>query len=278
MRTRLAAGNRLRAYCDRLYRLLLFLYPGAFRREYGPHMAQVFRDCCREAQAAHGAIGVLGIWVPTLRDLTASALTERLTEEHHMPHLSRSTLVRAGGAAALLGGIFNLLSFLSHPSGPARAIVPGSIVLLIIGVLGLHARLWGREGRLGLLGLVLVGVGLLLGLIGMAGSAVGVLDPNPVARVINTGEHAGLVFIGAGMLVWGIVALREKALGRLSALPLLIGLLSLTGIAFLNPDAFAAVEHSVMPLVYAASWILLGYALLTSQRDASPALPPSIAL
>jgi hypothetical protein len=62
-------------------------------------------------------------------------------------------------------------------------------------------------------------VGLLLGLIGMAGSALGVVDPNPVAPVINTGEHAGLLFIGAGMLLWGIVAVRTRAFGRWSVLP-----------------------------------------------------------
>ncbi len=72
-------------------------------------------------------------------------------------------------------------------------------------------------------------------------------------------------------MLWGIVTLRVHVLGRWSALPLGIGLLSLAGgILFLFPDAFAAVEHSVAPLVFAACWIFLGYALLTSWTDASP--------
>jgi hypothetical protein len=262
--------GRVLASSDRLYCALLLLYPRAFRREFGPHMAQVFRACCRQAQGERGAIGLLSLWVPVVGDLAVTALQERLSKGGHMFHLSRSVFVRAGGVAAMLGGALSLLISLSHPSGPARAVVPGSVVCLILGVVGLHALLWRREGRLGWLGFVLVGVGLVLGLIGMAGSALGILSPNPVAPVINTGEHAGLAFIGAGMFLWGIVTLRVNALGRWSALPLVIGLLSLAGgILFPFPDVFAAVEHSAVPLVFAASWILFGYALLTSRTDAA---------
>jgi hypothetical protein len=275
MSRRSALERRLLAVADHLYRALLMLYPRAFRREFGPHMVQAFGDLCRQVERERGAMALLGLWAPLARDLAVSALQERLLEGVHMPrwsrwsHLSRSVVVRAGGAAALLGGALLLLSFLSHPQGVARAVVPGSVAGLILGMVGLHALLWRREGRLGALGFVLVGVGLVLGLIGMTGSALGVLDPNPIAPIINTGEHAGLVFIGAGMLLWGIVTLRMQALGRWSVMPLVIGLLSLTGIAVLNPDAFAAVEHSVMPLVFAASWIPLGYALLTRRIEAS---------
>ncbi len=272
MSGRSVSGRRLLAVSDHLYRALLILYPRAFRREFGPHMAQVFGDACRQVAGECGAVAILGLWAPVACDLAVSALHERLLEGVHMPrwsHVSRSLAVRAGGAAALLGGTLLLLSFLSHPSGLARAVVPGSIACLILGMVGLHALLWRREGRLGAIGFVLVGVGLVLGFIGMAGSALGVLDPNPAAPIINTGEHAGLVFIGAGMLLWGIVAVRVKVLGRWSVMPLVIGLLSLTGIVFLNPDAFAAVEHSVAPLVFAASWMPLGYGLLTRRIDAS---------
>lgn len=185
--------------------------------------------------------------------------------------MSRSTIIRVAGGAAMLGGTLYLFSSLVHPHGLARAVVPGSIVCLIIGVGGLHVLLWGREGGLGRLGFVLVVIGLALGLIGMAGSALGVVSPNPVALLINTGEHAGLVFIGAGMAAWGILTLRVRALGRWSVVPLAIGLLGLTGVVFLVPTAFAALEASVVPLVFAASWILLGYAILRQARG-SPRL------
>jgi hypothetical protein len=77
----------------------------------------------------------------------------------------------------------------------------------------------------------------------------------------------------AGLLLWGIVTLRERALGYWSVLPLLMGLLSLSGIVFLMPAAFAALEHSAMPEVFALSWMLLGVALLTSR--ANPASRPT---
>jgi len=260
--------NRLLRLSDALYRVLLHAYPPGFRDEFGVQMAQTLRADCRRAQMESGVAGVLGLWVMVAGDLAASAVQERLLQE---VAVSRSMLARVGGMAALIGGALFALSFVSHPQGLARAIVPGSVAALIVGIMGLHARLWGREGRLGGMGFALVGVGLALGLIGMAGSALGILDPNPIAPIINMGEHAGLVFIGAGMLLWGIVTLRERALGRWSILPLLMGLLSMAGIVFLATAAFAALEHSAMPVAFALSWMLLGVALLTSRSNlASP--------
>jgi hypothetical protein len=228
-------------------------------------MAQAFRDTCREVQAKRGAVGILSLWLPTACDLVVTALPERLLEGTQM---SRSVLVRAGGVAAILGGALNLLVFVHHPYGLLRAAVPASIVCLLLGVVGLHVLLWGREGRLGWLGFISVGVGLLLGVIGMAGSALGVLNPNPVAPIINTGEHTGLVFIGAGMLLWGIVAVRTRAFGRLGVLPLVfLGLIGLSGIVVLVPEAFAALEGSVVPQVFAVCWILFGLALVLTHTD-----------
>jgi hypothetical protein len=60
---------------DRLYRLLLMGYPASFRRRYGVEMAQVFRDCVRDA-CRHG--GLLGLWVCTLGDLLATVPVEHL--------------------------------------------------------------------------------------------------------------------------------------------------------------------------------------------------------
>jgi lipopolysaccharide/colanic/teichoic acid biosynthesis glycosyltransferase len=34
------------AASERLYRLLLWIYPALFRQEYGSEMAKLFRDCC----------------------------------------------------------------------------------------------------------------------------------------------------------------------------------------------------------------------------------------
>jgi hypothetical protein len=187
-------------------------------------------------------------------------------ENNPMPTSGKNLFIRAAGVAAIVGGSLNLYSLLVHPRGLLRAAVPTSVFCLLIGVVGLHTLLWKREGTLGLMGFVLVGIGLLLGFIGMAGSALGILNPNPWAVIINTGEHAGLVFIGAGMCLWGILTLRLKALGNLSVMPLLIGILALPGIVFLSPEAFSALENGVLPKIFAVSWALFGYSLLIGQK------------
>jgi len=159
---------------------------------------------------------------------------------------------------------------LTHPSGITRAAVPGpgSMICLFGGVIGLNGLLVGRQGKVGRLAFGLVAFGLLLGFVGRLGSWLGVLPPDPVAPVINTGEHLGLVFIGAGLVAWGVVALRARLLGRLSWVPLLVGLLSLSALSIVVPAAFNSIEQSVFPMVYSASWVLLGLALVTASIGA----------
>jgi hypothetical protein len=47
---------------DRIYQVLLWAYPASFRREYGPHMTQVFRDTCRAELAQHSWFGLSRLW------------------------------------------------------------------------------------------------------------------------------------------------------------------------------------------------------------------------
>ena len=188
--------------------------------------------------------------------------------------MSRAIAIQIAAWAAVLGGATYLTSSVTRPSGLLRAIVPGSIVLMMLGVVGLYIVLGGRGGRLRKIGLGLLAVGLILGVIGMAGSAMGVLEPNPIASVINTGEHAGLVFVAAGMMVWGVLAIRTRALGNLSVTPLVIGMLGLPGIVFVLPAEFTALEDSVLPLLFAGSWILLGLALLSSRMASDRQIHP----
>src|SRR5205823_658180 len=57
----------------RLYRFLLMAYPLNFRREYAPHMAQVFRDCYRAEKSNRGLPGVCRLMLRTLLDLMRTA-------------------------------------------------------------------------------------------------------------------------------------------------------------------------------------------------------------
>lgn len=66
------------AASDRLYRRLLVVYPRAFRRAFGPEMADVFADCCAEAWERGGWPALLLTWPPALWDLISTAALERL--------------------------------------------------------------------------------------------------------------------------------------------------------------------------------------------------------
>ena len=39
--------SRILSVSQKLYQISLFAYPAEYRREYGPLMAQLFRDLCR---------------------------------------------------------------------------------------------------------------------------------------------------------------------------------------------------------------------------------------
>lgn len=62
----------------KVYGWLLSAYPAEFRREYGPLMAQVFRDRCREKGRVGGHAGLLRLWMETLLDLIQTAPKEQL--------------------------------------------------------------------------------------------------------------------------------------------------------------------------------------------------------
>lgn len=71
-------ARRLLAASMRAYRLLLLLYPGSFRREYGADMVQVFGDLSRDAYRCGGVRRWLRLWADTLQDALVSAPREHL--------------------------------------------------------------------------------------------------------------------------------------------------------------------------------------------------------
>lgn len=69
--------DRILNLSGQLYELLLMAYPREFRSEYGPQMAQAFRDLCQEELGRSGAVGLVKLWVRTVLDLAVTALAER---------------------------------------------------------------------------------------------------------------------------------------------------------------------------------------------------------
>jgi cytochrome b6-f complex iron-sulfur subunit len=65
----------------RVYQLLLQAYPVDFRRDYGNHMLQVFRDACLKAYSRRGAAGLGALWLRIIYDIWKTSLEERMQAE-----------------------------------------------------------------------------------------------------------------------------------------------------------------------------------------------------
>jgi hypothetical protein len=63
---------------QRIYRALLRVYPGEFRREYGPQLEQVFGDLYREARERGGRRGIVLLWALTIFDLPRTMVAQRI--------------------------------------------------------------------------------------------------------------------------------------------------------------------------------------------------------
>ena len=70
--------NRALAVSQKVYGWLLRAYPPAHRTEYGPAMAQLFRDQGRDAWMEAGGWGLLKLWLRVLPDLVKTSFIERL--------------------------------------------------------------------------------------------------------------------------------------------------------------------------------------------------------
>ena len=106
---------------ERVYRMLLVVYPAEFRRAYGSQMRQAFRDLCREEQRKEGKGRFVRLWSRTILDLGMTAFVEGING------LSRSSgkevkvnnykLASVGFAFLLAPLIFVVASLLKYELG-----------------------------------------------------------------------------------------------------------------------------------------------------------------
>lgn len=148
------------------YRWLLQLYPASFRRAFGTHMVQVFRDSCHQAEREHGFPGLMTLWLATFLDLLRSALAEHLAEG---TLLSRPFFIRASGLLVIVGatvdallqvdggasvvvtgyrGVLQYLPQVSHGEALLRGLVYTPVVCYTLGLAGLLLAQRGWVGRL----------------------------------------------------------------------------------------------------------------------------------
>jgi len=94
----------------RLYGLLLFAYPTAFRNAYRAEMIQTFSDCYR-AKGGEGVGGILRLWVQTLVDLLVSAVKEHSESEGSFMNNLRKDAMAIVGCVLVIATAFILLSY-----------------------------------------------------------------------------------------------------------------------------------------------------------------------
>ena len=224
------------AFSISLYDTLLAAYPTGFRHEYGPHMAQVFRDYCLRSYRQGGLPGMLNLWTLILLDYIKSLVEEYLQRGIHM---SKSKFIRMSGWSLVLGAItlmvaglisirdvpeYSRYNALSRPIDlyleyATAILLPVTYLLLLVGMIGLYLRYRDDTNGFGKFGLI---VGVLGGVISL-GAAIPLSTNEPEWSWTAWWVGTLLYFLGLG--VFGIAALRDKLLPRWNALPLLTGFL-----------------------------------------------------
>jgi hypothetical protein len=232
---------RLVALSLTAYRLLLAFYPTHFRREYGSHMAQVFRDNCRRSYRQSGPPGMLALWALTLFDWFKSVIEEQLNRETNM---IRAKWIRSSGWGLMVGP-FALFAGLGDPvqyrslldnlfgmpadhrrlnayrfvseTVPTFLILVG-LSLILFGFWGLSSHYRQKVGRFGrlCLRLLVINAG-----VTAAGGVLSLTGTEMWWITFILGFFATYILLGA----FGIAALKDRPLPRWNTLPLVTGII-----------------------------------------------------
>jgi len=268
------------------YRLLLTFYPNRFRREYGSHMAQVFRDCCLHTYRQSGPPGMLALWALTLFDWFKTVIEEQFNRGTEM---TQSKFIRLSGWGMILGAITLTFGFLADASTVRtwmyrllgtpdtsegfqvyRTVSDNlggwlgfaGLLLLVAGIAGLRLRYGKLAGRFGHTSLLLSIVSGGIAVIALLGAY---LEWDGAWYIMLYGM-AGLF---AFLALFGVAALRAKPMPRWNGLPVLagIGFPLFTVIALVyrvvsgNSLEAPGWFQNMILLITFAGLILLGYVL-----------------
>lgn len=277
--------TRLVNFSVSAYKILIALYPSMFREEYGPHMLQLFRDCCIRSHDQQGSVGMLSLWAVTLFDFVRSVTNEHLQKESFM---SRRLFIRMSGWALILGGIaFTLLT----AAASLQEILPYSYsrtlraiedelslgvfvigpVLVALGMVGLGLRYANEAGRLAQASCF---VGAACGAVALP---LAFLVEALLPRSVNPD---GEFFIGTFIILvstmflclalFGIISLRRKAMPRWNGSPVVAGLWlpAVVLVSLITTDnRYWNVALLPTVLLFLGATILVGYSL---QADTAP--------
>ena len=119
---------------------MLFVYPRDFRREFGPDMAQVFRDCYRAEESNNGSLGICVLLLHTAADLVRNAPREHLEnfgkDNSVMKTLGKDVLAFLG-CVGLIAAALLLLSYGRTHGASYMSIIGYSLdALVVAGIVG----------------------------------------------------------------------------------------------------------------------------------------------
>ncbi len=272
---------------ERLYGVLLYLYPKKFRVTYGQQMRLTFRDACRAAYARNGAGGLLALWLPTLLDLFKSAL-EEWARQGEITMFKERLISLAGPLTIVVGllwvvssigdfayqtGLFSDEAFLGFLAIPFFF----SFVPLLFALIGSHLRFHPSAGVPGRLGLA-------LSVTGCAGVIASLLANILLSRGapeidqlpwVNYAAVVCVLSIRIGYILFGVDALRYRLLPRWNLLPLLVGLTIVLSLPldWFGVPAFLPSQLATPFLHFAitgACWVLFGIALIDHRLEPQP--------
>lgn len=277
-----------------LYQFLLTTYPVGFRREYGPHMAQVFRDYCLRIYRLDGLPGMLRLWILTLLDYLKSVVEEHIQQGVHM---SKSKFIRLSGWALVLGAIaftvvmvaifrdvpeYSRHNALSQPIDlyfeyAVAILLPSAMFLWVVGIVGFYLRYSQETSGFGKFSLI-------LGMLGAGISSLITLAWSFQLELTASDADFG-VFVGGltlyflGLILFGVVSVKDHLLPRWNALPiiagswvLLIWLLNLSGLGDLGlGESLSGIFLLVVTLLSMLSLAALGIILGSDSQEMATA-------
>ena len=261
----------------RVYRALLRAYPSRFQQEYGPHMLQVFRDCCVKASHQGRTNGMARLWAITLVDFLRSVFEQHLQRESYM---SKAQLIKVGGWAFLLGS-FGLAWSILGDSFAASVICS---ILLAVGTLSLRARYGEIAGGFaggillaGVIGTLLLYVGLAVlylsrSMINLEGSRS--FHPESLWILLWGGPAIVLLALAS----FGVAALRSKPMARFNWLPAFAGIwypviyFFMAGYLITNSPTYPAQYEATISAVMLIQFIALCVLGFILASDAPPEL------
>lgn len=309
-------GYRLLAGSLRVYRVLLLAYPRAFRGEFGEELAQVFRTACREVMRQGGAAALLRFWGVMLVDLAVAAAAERLKEGFSM---SRSNVARLGGIALLVASVAQIvfiavqaaitldfaIAYTAPTGSPwigrgeaAVSLAPTLALLVLLGMIGLHALGRTRTGAMGWVAITLIAVGLVVQVVaGMLASALSwgdlsacisarncnIYDGTGMFRQAIAVEMAGNLIATLGLVIYGILMLRVRLLPRGNVLLLLLVVVSALPYLILRvaialvpaTDAEGEIRLGVVGICGSLAVAIVTFLLGSAILGAASQLPPA---